>query len=392
MTLLTALVVLLAAPGAAASSPAASAPVISAPPAAAPDPAAKPDASADADPPHAPAAPPAADTPPAPRPPIRLDGFALSLYYEGPDPALTYESMVDRAADAGATTLSVVTQWAQPDVTASTVAPHPTETPPDDHVRRIIRHARARGLHVMVFPILWVERRAIGEWRGTLKPADEGAWWASYRRFILHYARLAAVEGADLLSVGSEFASLEDRTDRWRALIADVRRVFPGRLLYSANWDHYVEVTFWDHLDYIGLTGYYRLTQSTDASLAELTAAWAAIKNRLLAWQATIDRPLVFTELGYPSLDGAARDPWDYTARATPDPDEQRRAFAAFARAWTDTPALAGALFWNAWGPTDGRNTWYTVWGKPAEAEVRAWLRHRAATPEPVTPDGGGGD
>lgn len=357
MTALTALAVLLAAPPASPAAP------------------------TRADEPTAPAPITASPAPPTPEAPPRLDGFALSLYYEGPDPALTYESMVDRAADAGATTLSVVVQWAQPDVTASTVAPHPTETPPDDHVRRIIRHARARGLRVMVFPILWVERRALGEWRGTLKPVDEAAWWTSYRRFILHYARLAATEGADLLSVGSEFASLEDRTDRWHALIADARRVFPGRLLYSANWDHYVEVTFWDRLDYIGLTGYYRLTQDTDASLADLTAAWTGIKNRLLAWQSTIDRPLVFTELGYPSLDGAARDPWDYTARTGPDLEEQRRAFAAFAAAWADTPALAGAIFWNAWGPTDGQNTWYTVWGKPAEHVIRRWFRARAALP-----------
>lgn len=327
-----------------------------------------------------PATRPLATTRPAPP---YLDGFALSPYYEGPGPDLRYEAMVDRIAAAGGSALSVVVQWSQPDTTASTIAPHPTETPPDDDVRRIIRRARAHDLRVMVFPILWVEKRALGQWRGTLAPADEARWWASYHHFILHYARLAAAEGADIFSVGSEFASLEDRTARWHALIDAVRAIFPGRLLYSANWDHYREVTFWDRVDLIGLTGYYRLTTDRNASVDDLAAAWITIRDQLLAWRAGVDRPLIFTELGYPSLDGAAHDPWDYTGPGPPDFEEQRRCFEAFTRAWVDSPQLAGVFFWNAWGPIDGRNTWYTVWGKPAEAEVRRWFarRKRAGAP-----------
>lgn len=319
-------------------------------------------------------------------PPAPLDGIALSLYYEGPGPELRYERMIDRIVAAGAPTVSVVVQWAQPDIHADEIAPDPKHTPPDADVRRVVRYARARGLSVLVFPILWVEERAIGKWRGTLAPADPDRWWASYHRFVLHYARLAADEGAAAFSVGSEFASLEGETARWHAVIDAVRAVFPGRLLYSANWDHYREVTFWDRLDAIGLTGYARLTESRDPSTEELTAAWRRIRTELLAWRDTIGRPLVFTEIGYPSLDGAAHSPWDYTASAQLDLEEQRRCFEAFARVWAAEPALAGAFFWNGWGPTDGRNTWYTFWGKPAEAVVRAWFatRARGDAPEAV--------
>ncbi|MCA9542395.1 MAG: hypothetical protein KC620_26040 [Myxococcales bacterium] len=309
----------------------------------------------------------------------RLDGIALSLYFEDAARDLTYERMLDDIVAIGARHVSLTVQWAQTDVRASALAPHATETTPDATVRRVMRAARARGLSVMVFPIVWVEKRAMGEWRGTLAPTDEAAWWRSYRAFILHYAGLAAAEGADLFSVGSEFASLEDREARWRALIAEVRGVFSGALLYSANWDHYAEVPFWDALDAIGLTGYYRLSEQLDPSQAELTAAWTTIRDRLLAWRARVGRPLVFTELGYPSLDGAAYSPWDYTTGRAADPEEQRRCLAAFAAVWRDVPDLAGVFFWNAFGPRDGQNTWYTFWGKPAEAEVKAWLIHRVA-------------
>lgn len=309
-------------------------------------------------------------------PPI-LDGVALSLYYEGPGAELRYEAMVDRIADSGALTLSVVVQWSQPDIFSSEIAPDAKETPADADVRRVIRHARARGLSVMVFPILWVSKRAIGEWRGTLAPVDEERWWESYERFVMHYAELAADEHAALFSVGSEFASLEDRSARWRALIREVRGVFPGKLIYSANWDHYAEVTFWDQLDYIGLTAYYRLTEKPEPSLDELVTAWSHIRNELLVWRRTVGKPMVFTELGYPSLDGAANSPWDYTAQKPFDFEEQRLAFEAFRRAWADEIHLAGVYFWNGWGPVDGQNGWYVFWGKPAEQVIRRWLKDR---------------
>lgn len=329
----------------------------------------------------APAAPPV--PPPAVPPPI--DGMALSPHYEFPDLGLTFDRMVDEIAEIGATHVSVVVQWSQADVAATEIAPHPKETQDDKVVRAIVRRARAKGLAVMVFPILWVEKRELGQWRGTLKPADEDAWWRSYRRFVLHYADLAAEEGAALFSVGSELASLEHRADRWRALIAEVRARFPGRLLYSANWDHYEAVPFWGELDYIGLTGYYRLTEGHDPSQHELTQAWIGIRNRLTSWRQGIGRPLLFTELGYPSIEGAARSPWDYTGARPADPEAQRRCYEAFLQAWRDEPALAGVFFWNWWGPGGLQDTWYTLKGKPALEVVRRWYgRNKRELDAPV--------
>lgn len=306
-----------------------------------------------------------------------INGVALTPHFEDAARGLDFDRMVDEIAALGASHVSIVVQWSQRDVRATSIAPHPTESQPDAVIRRLMRRARAKGLEVMVFPILWVEQRALGEWRGTLKPQDEPAWWRAYRRFILHYADLAAAEGASVFSVGSELASLESRTERWRALIADVRSRFGGRVLYSANWDHYAEVTFWDQVDLIGLTGYYRLTESKTPTGAELNLAWAAVRDTLVRWQATHAKPLVFTELGYPSSDGAARSPWDYTTGAPVDLEEQRLCYEAFYAAWIREPALGGVVFWNWWGPGGPKDGYYTPRGKPAEEVIRRWFKRR---------------
>lgn len=311
-------------------------------------------------------------------PPIR--GLAVAPHFEpGRDPDVL-RRRVDEVAALGATHVSVLVQWSQRDVRATVIAPYPHGTE-DEQVRLAIRRARERGLKVLLFPTVRVALRGEGEWRGTLAPADPEAWWRSYRAFILHYADLAAAEGVEIFSVGSELVSMEAHADRWRDLIRAVRARFPGRLTYSANWDHFRSVPFWEAVDYIGLNAYHELTKRDDASLAELTRAWIAVRDRVLAWQRPAGRPLLITEVGYPSLDGGARQPWNYTLGTDPDPEEQRRAYAAFCAAWEGVPDLAGVFFWIWAGEGGPRDTSYTPRGKPAADVLRRWFRPPAGGP-----------
>jgi hypothetical protein len=304
-------------------------------------------------------------------PPVR--GLAVAPHFEpGRDPEVM-KARVDEIADLGSTHVSVVVQWSQNDTRSVEIAPFRYGTV-DDDVRRVIREARARGMGVMVFPILRLVFRGQGEWRGTLQPTDREAWWRGYRRFILHYADLAAEEHADILSVGSELVSMEADVDRWRALIADVRARFPGRLTYSANWDHFRLVPFWDLLDYVGVNAYNELTNDNAAGEGDLAQAWRRIRDDVVSWARPLGRKLLFTEVGYPSLDGGACYPWDYTRKADFDGEEQRRAYAAFESAWDGVPELGGVFFW-IWAGDGGQgDTGYTPRGKPAADVLRAWF------------------
>jgi hypothetical protein len=304
--------------------------------------------------------------PAAAAPAIR--GVALGLYDDG-----------DKAADLagiaalGADTVSLVVSWKQHDVRSVELAPAPGVTLPDDRVREVMRAAHKAHLKVFLFPIVEVELRRPLEWRGTIKPDDVQRWWQNYEAFILHYATLAGDEDADLFAVGSELVSTESWRERWVHLIAGVKKKYKGKLVYSANWDHYEPVTFWDKVDYVGVTAYNELTKNKDAPENELAAAWRSVRGALVAFAAKVGRPLIITEIGYTSQDGAAVHPWDYTLRAPIDLEEQRRCYAAFVAAWRDEPHLAGVFFWQwygAGGPTDGS---YTMRGKPAETVLKAW-------------------
>ncbi len=239
------------------------------------------------------------------------------------------------------------------------------------------RQAKALGLSVMLMPIVVLDEAGDGEWRGRLAPRDRTRFWTSYEAFILRYARISESLSVDLFSVGSELSSLESDTQAWLGLIRTVRTRFSGRVTYSANWDHFEEVRFWSSLDFIGISGYFELTKNPQASYGELRDAWDRIRVVLVDWSASWKRPLLFTELGYPSLDGGAVQPWNYLRPTVLDLDEQSMALRAFKETWKNEVRLCGVYFWNWWGPASGKNRWYTIPGKPAQEEVEGYFRER---------------
>ncbi|HUH05275.1 MAG TPA: hypothetical protein VML75_24925 [Kofleriaceae bacterium] len=298
----------------------------------------------------------------------------MGLYPGTADPGVTHDRMVDEIADLGATHVALVVSWEQEHVRSNAIRRTARTSVSDAVVARAAARARARGLKVLLFPILTVRQARPGEWRGTLVPADRSAWWRSYERFILHYAGLAATIRAEVLLVGSELGSTESWRDHWYHLIGKARAVFPGGIAYSANWDHYRHVSFWRRLDYLGVTGYFELTRDNDASQATLTRSWARARDEILAFMKTVDGPrLWLSEVGYVSRDGAATRPWDYGLDTRLDLEEQRRCYQALREAWSGVPALDGVFMWNWFGTGGPRDGGYTPRGKPAEQVLRRW-------------------
>jgi hypothetical protein len=312
--------------------------------------------------------------PPPPAPPAERErGVALGLFAE--DVSFSYGPLLAEIVALGATHVALVVPLYQTDGGSDELSLDTRFSPTLGTVADTARLARRDGLEVTIFPIVRLSAPRPGEWRGTLGPRDRDAWFQSYSDQLGDLAGVAAATGATRLVVGSELSTLDGDLARWRPVIEKVRGVFNGKLVYSANWDHYKSAALFDLVDEEGISGYFNLREATapdDDATAE--AGWRRVRQELETWRAGRTNPFIFTELGYRSRAGATAAPWDEGPGGRPDPDEQRRGFAAFRRAWTGSATLDGVYIWNWYGYGGPATTGYTPRGKPAEAEVRALL------------------
>ena len=235
------------------------------------------------------------------------------------------------------------------------------EAPYEDNreaVGRIIQQAHERGIRVLVIPHLWVWNES--GWRGEIDFPEEAGWLAyqaSYRAFVLAWARDSERFGADAFSIGVECKSWSGRFGAyWTSLIAEVRHDFGGWLTYSANWDEAENVLFWDQLDFIGVNAFYPLADHNGATTAEYVAGAARIRDQVATLTEVLDMPLLFVEVGYTTRADAAVEPWlwpDGMTDVVYSEEEQARALDASFQAFVPERFFAGFFLWRYYANLD---------------------------------------
>jgi hypothetical protein len=276
------------------------------------------------------------------------------------------------------------------DVVATDADGDPTYngTPNDASVRGIVTELKERGMRVVFRPTLFLddtERTWCGEMtgdptnmEGSAENSDFSAYGSldgrplplvpysrdervsykasgveydgpdewSYRRMILHYARLLhdLLEPGDVFLVGSEMKGLTESGTVWAdilvSLIADVKsRLGTGRLVsYAADFDEYANPNLssvWDNADFVGIDYMPPITNWRSAS------------------DVTYDHDTLVLGINSGEL-------WDYTYASESDRDDDIRTPIA-------SPAGRQKDI-RSWGETNhpGKDVWFTKIGCPS--------------------------
>ena len=314
-------------------------------------------------------------TTPANAPPDRMRGITFVDWTAGGYGTPAAESSLQDLAETGANTVTVIVTGYQNSAAANSMRADDPRTPTVATVTQALRWAQALGLRVAIKPHVDLDD---GSWRGHIEPTAPAEWFAAYREFILPWANLAADVGAAQFVVGTELAGTLSHTSEWSETIRHVREVFPGDLVYAASWDEAGSVPFWRELDFVGIDFYYPVAPRTDAGRLEILAGWQPWRERLRLLHRQTGRPVLLTEIGYCSTDGAGMHPSRYQDAAPLDLGEQADLYWAALEAIAQVDWIAGISWWN-W-PADGSggpgDAQYTPHGKPAAAELSAaWRR-----------------
>ena len=238
----------------------------------------------------------------------------------------------------------------------------------DEGLRELSRLAHALGMKVMLKPGIWIR----GHFGGDIEfasQAEREKWFDNYGSFIERYAKLAAEIHVDLFCVGGEFIRMSRYDAQWRKIIANVRRVYPGPVTYAANFgEEFQNLKFWDALDFIGLQEYYPLPNDLSTT---------AVVQKIEAVQKRFHKPVIFTEVGFPSAPGGNLRPWQDGKAGSADPQLQARCYRAIFQDFYRKPWFEGMYWWKVGtngfgGPGD---TSLTPWGKPAMQVVNKWYQ-----------------
>ena len=249
----------------------------------------------------------------------------------------------------------------------------------DEEVRRAVSLARRHSMKIMMKPTI---NSRDGQWRALIDFESEDdwrTWWDNYEAFLLHYAKMAAQTKCELFCVGCEMRSMERFSDRWRRLIARVREVYPGTVVYNVNHDDIHDIEWFDAVDMIGVSAYYPVATEHDTSLERMMEEWKPVRKELEEISQRWNRPILFAEIGVCSAKACSVTPWASARAAAPyDGEEQARFYEAAFRSFFEEPWFAGFFWWD-WKArlydrekAAGRSD-FSIYGKPAEQVVRRW-------------------
>lgn len=242
----------------------------------------------------------------------------------------------------------------------------------DDGISKTTELASKVGIKTILKPHLWVR----DGWPGDIAMKSDTAWqnwFKNYEKFILYYARLAQKNKIEIFCVGTELQQTTKREKEWRTIIAKIRSVYHGKLIYAANFhEEYEQIKFWDALDFIGVQAYFPLAKNQHAPLNDLVKNWNEPLAAIERVHKKYNKPVVFTEIGYRSDADAAVEPWRWpqeTSGIQISNEAQANCYQAFFKAAWNKSWLAGVYFWKWYphGPRRMATFDFTPQGKPAE-------------------------
>lgn len=245
-------------------------------------------------------------------------------------------------------------------------------------VKQYIDELRKNHLAIMIKPQIWVLH---GEFTGNIKMTSEENWKAledTYTSFILEYADLAEEVNAEILCIGTELENfIKHRPKYWTDLINSIRKIYKGKLTYAANWDEFGRTPFWSKVDYIGIDAYFPVSNMQTPTIDDCIKGWEKHKNGLKQFSEKYDKPILFTEYGYRSVDYTGKEPWRYDRSMTSvNLKAQNNAMQALFDAVWNEDWFAGGYLWKWFIEHDKvgglQNNQFTPQNKPVENIIKS--------------------
>lgn len=250
----------------------------------------------------------------------------------------------------------------------------------EEGIVKMSEYVKNQQIKVMLKPQIWIYDNHT--YTGHLKMQNEADWIKleeKYTDFILFYARIAQKINAELLCIGTELDGfVTSRPDFWRSLIPKIKETYKGKLTYAANWDDFKRVPFWELIDYIGVDAYFPISDIQVPSVLDIQNGWWPHIQVLDSFSKQYQKKIIFTEIGYRSMDYCAKEPWNSGTGFTTNMIAQSNALEGFFKAMENQEWYVGGFLWKWYTDheTSGgkNNNRFTPQNKPASQIITNWF------------------
>lgn len=218
-------------------------------------------------------------------------------------------------------------------------------------------------------------------------------WFASFTESSKYFADFADRVGIDALIIGAEYYGTEGRSEAWRKVIGEIRKIYSGPITYEfMPISHKTYRLDWfDDLDFLSYSHYppackgnsRPFSENPHYSQDEMADFMSPLKDEVASICKRFgNKPIVFTEIGVRSAHGCIMSPGDYATETYYDGEEQANYMEAVFRTFWNLPQWMG-MYWWKWDETQIRphyhtdpkgNKGFTIQGKPAEGVLKKWF------------------
>ncbi|TXC85398.1 glycoside hydrolase family 113 [Luteibaculum oceani] len=235
-----------------------------------------------------------------------------------------------------------------------------------------IKAAKKYGLTPIVKPHLWLNPGGFTGHHQFPSPAIWAKWFNDYKKYIVQFAELSEKHKLPLFCLANEMQSLwQEHPAYFEDLIASCRAVYSGKLVYASNWDEYNRFPYWHLLDYIGVNAYFPLESPSKAP-----TKWKAYHQTMNSLSDSLNLPVIFTEIGYRSIENPWEKPWESYTEVPFNGESQSLAWNTFFEALQDQDYVAGVFVWK-WFPrvkNKGKSLGFSPQYKKAENTIKLWF------------------
>ena len=258
----------------------------------------------------------------------------------------------------------------------------------DRDIIAAVDRAHKNGIKVCLKPMVNCKD---GVWRAYINFADaeegEGGkdiywdkWFKSYEDYMIYYAELAEETGCEMLCIGCEMSGTERKEKHWRALIAKIRAIYHGKLVYNTNHGREAQVKWFDAVDYLGTSAYFPVAAEGGATSEMMQKEWEKVKVSMKEVYDLWKKPILFIEIGCRSARGCSTMPWDFMHTDLPHDEEEQAAFYdSCLSVFGHEPWFAG-MFWWDWSTTiydteeeAAKDNGFNIHLKKAETVMKEW-------------------